>query len=238
VPVGAPAEDEKAQVSDTGNLDWVQDELLTKTNYQYDAMDRLTRILYPVGDSTTWTDTTTPFVKLTAVENTIPANYWKQTVATGSGQVVTYYDAQWRPILAVTEITGNAASKSFVVNRYDVAGRLVFTSYPVGSLTSVNDTTLKGTTTEYDALGRVTRVLQDAELVEMPVLSATTEYLTGFKTKVTNPRSYATTTSYQAFDTPDTSRPVLIEAPEGVTTTIVRDGFGNPLTVTRSGPGN
>jgi hypothetical protein len=69
-------------------------------------------------------------------------------------------------------------------------------------------------------------------------LTTTTEYLPGFQTRVTNARNYQTTTSYQAFDTPETSRPAQIQQTGGVTTSIVRDVFGKPLTVTRTGPGN
>ena len=87
-----------------------------------------------------------------------------------------------------------------------------------------------GTWTDYDALGRVTSIAQDSEL---GVLTTTTSYNSGFTTTVTNPRSKATTTSYQTFDQPSTDAPVLIVAPEGVTTTIVRDPFGKPLSTTR-----
>ncbi|MFA6135726.1 MAG: hypothetical protein WC869_17095, partial [Phycisphaerae bacterium] len=225
---------ESATVSGSGQLLSTTDELGYATSYSYDPMDRLTGITYPIGDTVVWNDTTLPFVAVAAAEYGIPGGHWKQTVKTGNGQTTTFYDAQWRPVLALTEDTGNAASKSFVVNRYDAGGRLVFSSYPVASLTSVNDT-LQGTTTQYDALGRVIKVLQDSEL---GVLTSTTEYLTGFKTRTTNPRGFQTTTSYQAFDTPDTSRPTRIEAPEGVLTVINRDDFGKPLKVTRSGPKN
>jgi len=112
---------------------------------------------------------------------------------------------------------------------------VTFQSYPVGSLTGVNDA-LAGTTTTYDALGRVYQVKQDSE---QGVLTTTNEYLTGFITRVTNPRGYVTETKYQLFDSPSTEAPVeIITAkgqPEQQTTTIVRDGFGKPLSVTRSG---
>jgi len=64
-----------------------------------------------------------------------------------------------------------------------------------------------------------------------------TVFMTGFLTRVTNPRGIQTMTSYQAFDAPSTDSPVRIEAPEVALTTITRDGFGKPLQVTRCGPG-
>jgi hypothetical protein len=107
------------------------------------------------------------------------------------------------------------------------AGRVDFTSYP--SASSAPD---KGVWNDYDALGRVTAVTQDSEL---GLLTTTTKYGSGFKTTVTNPRLYATTTSYQTFDQPSTDAPVSIAAPESVTTTISRDPFGKPLSIARNG---
>ena len=64
----------------------------------------------------------------------------------------------------------------------------------------------------------------------------TTEDLANVQTKVTNPRGFSTTTSFQAYDQPSNEAPVLMVLPEGVTTTIIRDPFGAPLSITRSGP--
>ena len=70
-------------------------------------------------------------------------------------------------------------------------------------------------------------------------LETKTEYLAGFITRVTNPRGFVSETKYQVFDSSGTDAPVeIITAkgqPEQQTTTIVRDGFGLPLSVTRSG---
>jgi YD repeat-containing protein len=219
-------------VNDNGWLTSTTDQLGNAMSYGYDSMGRLSNVTYPLADSTLWNPQTLNFAVATTAAYGLPVGHWYQTASTGNGKVTTYYDAMWRPVLLVTEDTANTTTRSFVVNRYDTSGRLAFSSYPVASLTSVNDV-LTGNYTEYDALGRVTKVKQDSE---QGLLISTTEYLTGFKTKVTNPRGYSTTTSYQVFDTPDTSRPVLIQSPENVTTTITRDVFGKPLSVTRTGP--
>ncbi|MEO7251844.1 MAG: RHS repeat domain-containing protein, partial [Arenimonas sp.] len=220
-----------AAVNGQGWLTAVTDELGTTTAYGYDALGRLSLVDYTNADTVLWNDTTRSFVPVPVAEYGLPAGHWKQTVATGNGQSTTFYDAQWRPVLTMSEDISNASSRSFVVNRYDAAGRMVFTSYPVGTLTSISDALL-GTTSLYDALGRVTKVKQDSEL---GVLTSSTEYLPGFQTRTTNPRGFQTVTSYQVFDSPDSSRPVLIQAPEGATTTIVRDSFGKPQQITRSG---
>lgn len=220
-----------AAVNGQGWLTAVTDELGTTTAYGYDALGRLSLVDYTNVDAVQWNDTTRSFLPVAGAEYGLPAGHWKQTVSTGNGQSTTFYDAQWRPVLTMSEDTANASSRSFVVNRYDAAGRMVFTSYPVGTLTSINDSLL-GTTNVYDVLGRVIQVKQDSEL---GVLTSSTEYLPGFQTRTTNPRGFQTVTSYQTFDTPDSSHPVLIQAPEGATTTIVRDNFGKPQQVTRSG---
>src|SRR5690606_5418874 len=123
-------------------------------------------------------------------------------------------------------------TRSLVVKRYDAAGRLAFQSYPVRSLGSHTDATLKGVRTYYDALDRVTEVQQDSEL---GVLATTTEYLGGFKTRVKTPRqqgtSVSTTTAFMAWDKPTMDYPAAISAPEGVHIDIARDVFGKPLSI-------
>jgi YD repeat-containing protein len=232
-------ESKSAVVNAIGALTSTTDELNYSHGYGYDAMGRLSSITYPTGDTVAWNATTSPFTRVASSEYGIAAPHWKRVTATGNGRVTTFYDAQWRPVLVLTADTGSAGSTSFVVHRYDLAGRESFVSYPVGSLGSVNDS-LKGTTTQYDALGRVTAVIQDAE-VPFGTLTTTTQYLSGFKTRVTNPLGVKTETSYQVFDQPSTEAPVSIinavSKPEQQTTTIVRDGFGKPLSITRSGTG-
>ena len=228
---------ETATVNGLGQITGTTDELGYSHSYGYDSLGRLSSITYPTGDTNTWAGLSRTFVPVASTEYGLGAGHWKQTVQTGNGKATTYYDALWRPVLVLTEDTGNAASKSFVVTRYDSSGRPVFKSYAVGSLTTVNDT-LTGVTTTYDALGRPYQVKQDAE-APLNLLTTTTEYLAGFITRVTNPRGYVSETKYQLFGSPSTDAPVEIVTAKGQTeqqtTTIVRDGFGKPLSVTRSG---
>lgn len=235
---------ESATIDDLGQIQDTTDELGNVHEYDYDVMGRLTDIRYPTGDLTTWNPLDRGFVQVTGCvqattcEYKIAPGYWKQTVQTGNGKATTYYDGLWRPILVVTEDTSLPASKSFVVTRYDGEGRVEFQSYPMGTLTDIAATTFKGVATRYDALGRVHEVEQDSELVTGPLLT-TTEYLTGFVTRTTNPRNYVSETKYQVFDNPATEAPVEIVSaksqPEQQKTTILRDMFGKPLSVTRSG---
>jgi hypothetical protein len=233
---------ESAVIDDNGWIQSVTDETGAKTCYGYDAMGRINLITYPsetqsgVCDTSAWASTSITFDDGYPAAYGMPAGHWRQTTLTGQGRKVTLFDALWRPVVEQSVDLGNTAgTMSEVVKRYDTQGRLVFQSYPMNTNGQANytDTTLKGTTTSYDALDRPTTVKQDSEL---GVLTTTTEYLSGFQTRVTNPRGQKSTTSYMAWDQPTTDLPVAIDQPKGVRTTIPRDAYGKPLQVTRSGP--
>jgi RHS repeat-associated protein len=227
-------------VNDSGWLTAVSDEMGFTTNYGYDPMGRMSQVTYPTGDTTAWASMVNTFTPVATPEYGLPAGHWKSTTQNGYGLTTTYYDAHWRPVLVQSEDTGNSATRKFVVKRYDILGREIFSSYPVASVSSINDA-LQGVTTTYDALGRATLVQQNSEL---GTLTSTTQYLIGFKTKSTNPRLFSTTTSYQVFDSPSTDAPVSmvqdikLSPLDQVTTTITRDVFGKPTAITRSGTYN
>ena len=105
-------------------------------------------------------------------------------------------------------------------------------AYPTGVISSIAQAT-PGTVTKYDALGRPTQVFADSE---WGTSNTVVDYLPGFTKRETNPRGFATTTSYQAFDEPSEAAVTSITAPEGVGVNIQRDVFGKPTSITRSGP--
>jgi len=155
----ADGKTQSAVVNDNGWITQITDENGFATNYGYDAMGRLASAAYPTGDTTTWNTTTQAFVQVAASEYGIPAGHWRQTVKTGNGMKVTYFDALWRPLLVREYDAGNVAgTERFVGYEYDHEGRVVFASYP--STVSNPD---KGVWTTYDALGRVRSVAQDSE---------------------------------------------------------------------------
>ena len=239
---GSPASAMSAVVSPTGLITDVIDPVGARTCYAYDAAGRVTGVTYPseaspgTCNTSAWSATSRGFTQVAVAEYGIPAGHWKQVIATGNGRTSTFLDARWQPMLTLTEDIGNPATRSFVVTKYDLMGRPVFKTYPVGSLVSVDDL-LTGDRTVYDVLGRVTQVQQGTEPSDAASsLTTTTTYLNGFRTQVRNPRGYATTTSYQAYDTPSTDTPVEIVAPEGVRTTIYRQpSLSKPLGIARDG---
>ena len=232
-----------AVVDDNGWIGQVTDENGYKTCHGYDTMGRLTRIEYPneasgVCDAveTNWKKLVRSFVPVASVEYGIPAGHWRETVTTGNAVKITYYDAMWRPLLVREYDAGNmAGTQRFTKTVYDAEGRVSFAAYPLASVTlAAQQAGDKGVTTFYDALGRVTSTSQDSEL---GLLTTLTTYNPGFTTTITNPRGYSTTSTYLTFDQPSTDLPLVITAPESATTTIARDTFGKPTSLTRSGGG-
>ncbi|MEA5667135.1 RHS repeat-associated core domain-containing protein [Stenotrophomonas sp. MH1] len=229
----ADGKTQSAIVDDRGWIARVTDENGYATNYTYDAMGRMASIAYPTGDTVAWNSTTQAFVQVGTAEYGIPAGHWRQTVTTGNGVKISYFDALWRPLLVREYDSGNVtATQRFTGYEYDHEGRVVFTSYP--SAASNPD---KGIWTTYDALGRTKSVSQDSEL---GLLATTTAYLsdaTGPYTLVTQPGGQQTRTWYQMFDQPSYDAPVKITHPEGAVTTIVRDVFGKPTSIVRGNSG-
>ncbi len=171
---------------------------------------------------------------MTTAEVGLSAGHWRQTVSTGSARTVTYVDGLWRPVLTSTyDATSPSSTSKMMLRSFDHNGKTTFESYPQRSIASVSST-VDGTATNYDALGRSTTVTSASELGP---LTTTTNYLSGFQTQVVNPRSQITTSSFQAFDEASDKTPTSIVAPENLTVTISRDVFGKTNSILRSGGG-
>lgn len=233
---------QSAVVNDHGWIDSVTDENGYKTCYTFDAMGRLASLTPPsetaanACDTTegNWKKTLLSFQPVAVAEYGIPAGHWRQTVSTGAGQKITYFDALWRPLvtkeLDATNGTTETLTKRFQRFTYDADGRVTFASYP-----GTTDALATGTWTEYDALGRVTSVSQDSEL---GLLTTTTQYLgdaTSAYVRTVSPRGVVTVTRHQAFDQPSYDTPVLIDQgqnlAERVGIDITRDVFGKVLSI-------
>lgn len=200
------------------------------TSYTYDAMGRPTSVVYPSGPGETYAISALSFKRL-APQDWMPpgvsVGQWQSAEVRGNLVKAAYYDAMFRPTATVEwdEANGAATARSTRTS-YDVAGRVAFQSYPIAGL----DSSTIGARTQYDALGRVTSMTQDSELG--PLVTATA-YLTGFQTRVTDPKGGQTTTRYLAYDEPSTDLPVSISQPGDVVTEITREPFGKPTQLRR-----
>jgi RHS repeat-associated protein len=237
-PAGAT---QSATVENNGWITSITDENGFVTGYGYDAMGRLASTVHPTGDSlsggagayhTAWTD----FRALTDADwkpAGVSSGQWREVKGTGDHITVTYMNALWQPIL-VHEYDQTNVAPTLRATRtdYDTSGRISFRSYPSAD-TNPGAT---GTRTYYDALDRVIRVEQDSEL---GVLATTTQYLSGLRTRITNPRGQQITTHFLAWDQPSLDRPILSEQPEGKVVQIDRHPqFGWPLTLTQRNAAN
>lgn len=224
---------ESVVVNNIGLITSHTDPVGNPSSYEYDPAGRLHRISRPAG-SVTWADTVIDFAQAGASEYGLDPTHWRQTVTTGNATTVTYMDALWRPVLTRVFDAGNeGATRTMVARQFDHRGKTTYESYPQRSIGYATDKPA-GVSTEYDGLGRPLYVRADSEL---GLLTTTFDYLAGFQKRVTNPRGFASTTSYQAFDEPKEEAAVSINAPEQLTVAIARDIFSKPLAVTKSGGG-
>jgi RHS repeat-associated protein len=216
-----------AIIDDAGDIRSVTDENGFTTTYGYDKLRRLTGIDYPTSDTVVWAPTTIQYDRV-GTEVGITGTHWRQTTSTGNARKIVHFDQRLRPRLTQEVDTANVAgTQRFVRRGFDYANRETFLSFP-----SASSSPTTGTTTFYDALGRVTDTAQDSEL---GTLTTETNYIVPFTTQFINARGKITSTTFQAFDEPNTSAPMTTSEPLAVTTSYTRDVFGKPLTLTRSG---
>ena len=222
---------QSAVVDAYGDIQSVTDQNGHTTSYTYNAVGWPQTVSYPTGDEVAWNTKNYNFTYVTTTERGIPGGHWRRTVNTGNGTDVTYFDAMLRPLLNDTSIAGTAGSDISTANSYDPRDLTTFTSYPVSGTPDLTAITA-GTHKTYDALQRLTTSQQDSEL---GTLTTSTVYLSGAGTQVTDPNGNVTTTHSQVFDEPSYDKPILVQAPAGVTQTITRDYYGSPLSITQSG---
>lgn len=227
---------EEAAVNSLGRLTRVTDELGNATQFSYNATTgKLETVTPPGGDMVAWTPSQYTLTQFSPSGMGLPMGHWVQTVQTGNRRKEIHFDALLRPVVTVEWDNALPTEMRYEVRRYDADGRETFRSVPLSVRPTDFMTVTQGTATTYDALGRVTRSEQASEL---GTLLTQTEYLTGFKRRVTDPRQYATTTTYRAWDEPTYDYPIQIEGAEGLFVVIQRDLWGYTSRVRRDGTVN
>ncbi len=228
-------------VDGLGQISSITNQLGATTSYIYDAVGRIGSIIYPGEADPTWTWNTKSFgyerVLNAANDRGLTGTYWRRSVtqqdANGLGRrEVTYFDAMFRPVITDTYRDGSVLVSS-IRKDFDWKGRKTFASYPQDHLVSVL-TPEKGVTSVYDVLGQSVQARQDSEHGE---LVTTTEYLSGARQRVTDPKLNATTLSFQVFDQPNYEKVVRVEAPEQVVQSITRNVYGDPTLIEQGGNG-
>ncbi len=183
------------------------------TFYSHDPMGRLTQIDRP----SPWTDTSVSYV--------YSGSSLVQTATRGTERTTTTHDAMLRPTRVQREDLSLVGGSIYTETGYDAMGRAIFTSLPAASTGSVI-----GTATSYDMLGRVTQTRETA------AGGGTTSYayLTGNKTRVTDPLGNVTTTTASGFGSPEDGKTVKTEKPQGITVDMSYDIYGNLLSIAQA----
>ncbi|SFN45774.1 RHS repeat-associated core domain-containing protein [Dokdonella immobilis] len=213
---------------------------LTQTS-RFGAMGRP----YFTSDSTGMASTTT-YRQCTAVSCPSDAKFRSQTIKVGAPTSWTYFDVLGRPIMGTTQsFDANPASQTYaaVCSYYDAHGRASWKSEPFfppatvstdGSPTFTSstpcDSASASTTTEYDVLGRVTKITN-------PDGGTVTKSYLGLTTFTTNPRGFTWEESKNALgEIIETRDPTVTgDANVGVIVNQTYDALGNVLTLSRDG---
>ncbi|HET8897645.1 MAG TPA: hypothetical protein VFN09_02515, partial [Rhodanobacteraceae bacterium] len=217
-------------VNDFGEVLSVTDELGHETTVERDALGRITHQTFPADAGHSWAPVDVSYQSVIASDYGVSGTHWKVTTTQGKRTDVTIYDAALSPVL--TSARDTATGKGTLIWRqFDATGAQSFASYPLAYSANL-PANRPGVSTQYDALGRVTKTRADSELGP---LITTTEYQSGNEITVTDPKGHTITTAYQAFDTPATDHPLKTTFADGTVTTVTRDVWGKPLTMTQSG---
>jgi YD repeat-containing protein len=121
---------ESLAVDTFGDITAITDQAGNTTNYSYDAIGRVTGIDYP-ADTPARNPTTFTYSFITGTERGIVGDHWDRTVSQGNARHVTYFDAELRPLLTDTYISGTSGSDVTAANAYNWRGQTTFASYPV-----------------------------------------------------------------------------------------------------------
>ncbi|TCV97688.1 YD repeat-containing protein [Luteibacter rhizovicinus] len=220
---------ETLAVDDLGQISSITNQAGNATSYGYDTVGRIQDITYPSG----WSPKHFAY-NTEGASRGIAAGHWLRKSSQGSSVWTTYFDAMMRPILEFDYRAGDGALQISTRTDYDWRGNKTFQSYPVNGGPDISAIT-SGVSTYYDGLGRVVQSVQPSEL---GTLTTSMAYLSGARKQVTDPKGYATTTSYQVFDEPSYNSVIQVRAPESVVQTITRDIYGNPLSIAQGGAGS
>lgn len=217
----------KLEINNNGTTKSITDFAGSKTNYKYDTIGRLTKI-DPVDSK--WSNTNIAYGVVNTNNDGLPGSgakigELKQTINQGKYQKRTYFDSMLRPYLVQSRDTNNTLTTAYQRNEYDHQNRVTFASFPSNSITIAS-----GMRSNYDALGRK---ISDTRTTDNAITRYS--YLSNNRVSVTDPKNNTTTTSYLAYGSPSQSKATYISSPEGVTTAINYNLFGQINTITQGG---
>ena len=179
------------------------------THYEYDRLNRLTKVTPPKGDSSR-----------TDIQYIYSGGAMEKKVIRSGHTFSTFYNALGNPFKQVQSASGKTITQ---LASYNTIGQQTYLSYPAYG--SPN----KGVTFKYDALGRlISKKFPD---------NAEEKYhhKSHNKLEITNPRNHKTLYTYRSFGHPDQQELMKINAPESMETTITRNILGHVTSVSLGG---
>ncbi len=208
----------------------------TTTHFSYDDLGRVKGIDLENDSSFnrdwldalfSWSDSETGPVR-TAIRCTLNVHRTGCINGTQALTITSQYDGLYRLKLLTLEDSVNTGTGS---TRYKNFSYTPFGKIEFASFVSSDPNEYEGKTFVYDALQR-TKTITTSGLGTIQYA-----YQPNNKVQVTDAENNQTTTTYQAYGTPEYSLAAFIVSPESVNTDIKIDIFGMIQSVTQSGPG-
>lgn len=213
----------KVEVNNDASIKSITDFKGHKTSYTYNAIGWMTHIDH---HNKAWANQSISYAKVknegdgNDLGTLVQEGQLKQTKLQGSLKEITYFDSLLRPYLFVKQDTKNKLT-TYKRTEYDHNNQVVLETNQANSLGA-----LVKTQTDYDALGRVTKIKRLNDNTE-----TTVEYLNGNQKQVTDPNNNLTTTSYLAYGEPEYNKIAEIAAPESTNTSIKYNIYGNMTSI-------
>lgn len=191
-----------------GNILSETDGVGATTQYAYDGLNRLTRIVHPVGSPVD-----------------ISWSIFERKVKRGSYVETTKFDGYGRT--SKVTLDGGSSGPITQTFAYDALNRNIFASYPNQSV---------GTFTDYDALGRVYAVYHVAKPNGVYTGGSRSSYFAFNKVRNTNERGLVHEMAYRSYGSPDGMELLQVTAPDpSASVQMTLNGLGQPLTIDQAG---
>ncbi|MDY6976363.1 MAG: hypothetical protein SVW51_09085 [Pseudomonadota bacterium] len=195
------------------------------TVFDYDDRGLQTQI-DPCG--TKWATTNITYSTTSNDEglNFVEAGMFKQSVSQGNYRKTTYFDHMLRPILVKEwDSSDENNTQRFLRKEFNHENQVTYQSIAHSA-----SSTPYGSTTLFDALGRVVRIDDNTTSGNISYT-----YLSGNRIRLNDNLGNSTTTTYLAYGSPAQKYATQILSPESVTTDIVYNLFGNITSISQGG---
>jgi RHS repeat-associated protein len=211
-------------VDDNGWVEKQTDFMGYCTEYDYDDVGRMT-LIDPCD--TRWANTTISYAETSGSDGLsyVQSGMFKQTVTTGNYQKTHYFDSMLRSILTKEWDTTLASTARYTRASYDPYSRPIYTSFAAS-----NSNTPYGVNNQYDSLGRILNADDNTTTG-----SVSYSYLTNNQVQINDNKGNTTTTTYQAYGSPEQSMATTIASPHSVTTAMAYNIYGNMSSVIQGG---